>query len=214
MFFRFALIPGLILLCVCGTGIAQSAQPSPQSPVYTGIVVDCSGSQRLQMDRVVNLIKQYIEAMQDGDQTFIVRYVDAGKITIAQELTTQKAELTDTAEGLYVEGGQTAMSDAIEYAAKYFGKSKQAQNGGVLILISSGDDRNSAKTIDDAVSALKGQQLRLYAIGLSDLKVSTKNLDRLTRDTGGKTFVPRTTDDLSNAIQEINRSIRGAAGNK
>lgn len=214
MTFRVAVFTGLILLCLVGFAASQTAQAGAASPVYTGIIVDCSGSQRLQMDKVVNVIKQYVDAMQDGDQAFIVRYVDAGKITLAQDLTGEKSELIDTAEGLYVEGGQTAMSDAVEYAAKYFGKNKQSQTGGVLILISSGEDRNSARSIDDTIGALKEQQLRVFTIGISDLKVSTKLLDRLAKDTGGKAFVPRTVSDFSNTVLDITRSIRGVPANK
>ena len=215
MFFRVTLISLVILLCLTSLALSQSTQTSASaSPIYTGIVVDCSGSQRLQMDRVVGLIKQYVEAMQGDDEAFILRYVDAGKISIVQDMTKDRTELIDTAEGLYVEGGPTAMSDAVDYAAKYFAKNKQSQSGAVMFLISSGEDRNSAKSMDDAVANLKEQQVRVYAIGLSDLKVSTKLLDRLAKDTGGKTFVPRTTADLSNAILDITKSIRGVATNK
>jgi len=202
----------LILLCLAGNANSQSAPTvAATSAVYTGIVVDCSGSQRLQMDRVVSVIKQFAEAMQDGDEAFVVRYVDPARTSIVQDLTREKSDLNDAAEGLYVEGGQTSLFDAVDFAARYFAKHKAAASGGssALILISSGEDKADTKSIDETLSRLKGQQLRVYAIGLSDLKVTTKLLDRLTRDTGGKTFVPRTTAELSNAVLDIAKSMRG-----
>ncbi|HSU26545.1 MAG TPA: VWA domain-containing protein [Pyrinomonadaceae bacterium] len=202
----------LILLCLVGGANSQSAPTAAAaSAVYTGIVVDCSGSQRLQMDRVVSVIKQFAEAMQDGDQAFVVRFVDPARTSVVQDLTREKSDLNDAAEGLYVEGGQTSLFDAVDYAARYFAKNKAAASGGssALILISSGEDKADTKSIDETLSLLKGQQLRVYAIGLSDLKVTTKLLDRLTRDTGGKTFVPRTTAELSNAVLDIAKSMRG-----
>jgi VWFA-related protein len=202
----------LTLVCLVGAANAQSAPTAAAaSAVYTGIVVDCSGSQRLQMDRVVSVIKQFADAMQDGDAAFVVRYVDPARTSVVQDLTREKSDLNDAAEGLYVEGGQTSLFDAVDYAARYFAKNKAATSGGssMLILISSGEDKADTKSIDETLSRLREQQLRVYAIGLSDLKVTTKLLDRLTRDTGGKTFVPRTTAELSNAVVDIAKSMRG-----
>lgn len=203
---------GLILLCLVGAANSQSAPTAAAtSAVYTGIVVDCSGSQRLQMDRVVSVIKQFADAMQDGDAAFVVRYVDPARTSVVQDLTREKSDLNDAAEGLYVEGGQTSLFDAVDYAARYFAKNKAATSGGslMLILISSGEDKADTKSIDETLSRLRDQRLRVYAIGLSDLKVTTRLLDRLTRDTGGKTFVPRTTAELSNAVVDIAKSMRG-----
>src|SRR5690242_2702010 len=47
MTFRVAVFTGLILLCLVGFATSQTAQAGAASPVYTGIIVDCSGSQRL-----------------------------------------------------------------------------------------------------------------------------------------------------------------------
>ena len=206
----------LVLLCLVGVAASQSPPTAaPTSAVYTGIVVDCSGSQRLQMDRVVSVIKQFSEAMQDGDEAFVVRYVDPARTSVVQDLTKERSELNDAAEGLYVEGGQTSLFDAVDYTARYFAKSKAAGSGAMstLILISSGEDKADTRSIEETLSRLKDNQIRVYTIGLSDLKVSTKLLDRLARDTGGKMFVPRTAAELSNAVAEITKSMHvvGAA---
>jgi Mg-chelatase subunit ChlD len=168
------------------------------------------------MDRVVSLIKQFVEAMQDGDEAFVARYVDPARTSVVQEFTREKSDLNDAAEGLYVEGGQTSMLDGIEYAARYLAKSKPAANGGspTLILISSGEDKSSSNTVDQTLSLLKEKRIQVYAIGLSDLKVSTKVLEHLSKGTGGKMYVPRTIADLSNAVLDITKSMRGAAVGK
>lgn len=216
MLVRTFLINGLILLCLIGTASSQTAESiAPASPIFTGIVVDCSGSQRLQMDRVVGIVKQYVEAMQDDDQAFVVRYIDPARTSVVQEFTKEKSDLNDAAEGLYVEGGQTSLLDAVGYAARYLAKNKPAPDGlSTLIVISSGEDKASGNSVDEILSVLKEQQVRIYAIGLSDLKVSNKILDRLSKDTGGKAFTPRTVADLSNSVLEILRSLRGGATGK
>ena len=217
MFARTVLIYGLTLLCLAGAALSQTSQAAASSsPVYTGIVVDCSGSQRLQMDRVVSVIKQFAEAMQEGDEAFLVRYVDPTRTSVVQEFTGQRSDLNDAAEGLYVEAGQTSLFDAVAYTARYLAKNKPAGNGvsPAILLITSGEDKAGGRSADDTLTILKDQQIRVYAIGLSDLKVSTKALDRLSKETGGKTFVPRTTADLSNAVVDITKSLREVAAAK
>jgi VWFA-related protein len=217
MFARTVLIYGLTLLCLAGAALSQTSQAmASSSPVYTGIVVDCSGSQRLQMDRVVSVIKQFAEAMQEGDEAFLVRYVDPTRTSVVQEFTGQRSDLNDAAEGLYVEAGQTSLFDAVGYTARYLAKNKPAGNGvsPAILLITSGEDKAGGRSADDTLTILKDQRIRVYAIGLSDLKVSTKGLDRLSKETGGKTFVPRTTADLSNAVVDITKSLREVAAAK
>jgi len=167
----------------------------------------------MQMDRVVSVIKQFAEAMQDGDEAFVVRYVDPVRTSIVQDMTKERSDLNDAAEGLYVEGGQTSLYDALEYAAKYFAKNKASGGSPTLILISSGEDKND-KSAEGTLSLLKEQQIRVYSIGISDLKVSPKSLERLSRDTGGRSYVPRTTAELSNAVIDITKSMHGAAAAK
>jgi len=215
MFFRTAILTGLISLCLVSAASSQTAQTTPAAgpPVFTGIVVECSGTQRMQMDRVVSVIKQFAEAMQTGDEAFVVRYVDPTRTSVVQELTKERSDLNDAAEGLYVEGGQTSLYDALEYAAKYFAKNKASGGSPTLILISSGEDKND-KSAEGTLSLLKEQQIRVYSIGISDLKVSPKSLERLSRDTGGRSYVPRTTAELSNAVIDITKSMHGAAAAK
>lgn len=211
MFARTVAIYSLILLCLVGSANSQTAQAATSaSPIYTGIVVDCSGSQRLQMDHVVSVIKQFAETMQEGDEAFVVRYVDPTRTSVVQEFTGQKSDLDDAAEGLYVEAGQTSLFDAVGYAARYLAKNRPAGDGGspAMLLITSGEDKAGGKSADDALAILKDRQIRVYAIGISDLKVATKSLDRLSKETGGKTFIPRTTAELSNAVIDITKSMR------
>jgi VWFA-related protein len=175
-----------------------------------GIVVDCSGSQRLQMEKTIAIIKQISEGLRPGDQAFIVRFVDAAKITVVQDFSGDKAELEDAADDLYIEGGQPAVVDAVDFAGKHFADDPQsAERSRVIILVSDGDERKDASKLDATIAKLQENKVRVYTIGVSDLTVSTKLLDRLAKDSGGKMFVPRSTSDVSNSVVDIMASIRG-----
>lgn len=204
----------LALQLVCLTAVlAQDNQnKSGAAPAASiGIVVDCSGSQRLQLDKTIAAIKQIAEAMRPGDEAFLVRFIDSQKITISQDFTSNKSELQDAAEELFIEGGQTAVVDAVDFAARHFSEnpSSAGERSRVLILIADGDDRKSSAKLDATVTLLKQEKIRVFAIGLSDLNVSAKVLEKFSKDTGGKTFVPRSSADISNAIVEITSAIRG-----
>lgn len=187
---------------------AQEAKPT-ENPATVAIVVDCSGSVRLQLDKTVSLIKQIAESMRPGDEAFIVRFVGADKIAIMQDFTQSKAEIADAADDLYIEGGQTAISDAVEFAARHFNESPTKNPARVIILISDGDEGKRTEKNDDVVSLLKKEKIKVFAIGVSDLTVSVKTLEKFTKETGGKTFVPRSPSDLSNLVVGIMGAVRG-----
>src|SRR6476659_8950917 len=102
MLIRPAILTGLISLCLVSGADSKVTRPTAAAgpPVYTGIVVECSRTQRMQMDRVVSVIKQFAEAMQTGDEAFVVRYVDPARTSIVQDMTKEKSDLNDAAEGL------------------------------------------------------------------------------------------------------------------
>jgi Mg-chelatase subunit ChlD len=102
-----------------------------------------------------------------------------------------------------------AIIDAIDYSAKYLVEnSGEGAVARTLIVITDGEDGTSGKKIEEIMPFLKEKQIKVFAIGISDLKVSTKLLDRLTKETGGRTFVPRTSAEISNSIIDIVKSLR------
>jgi VWFA-related protein len=204
----------LALQLVCLTAVlAQDNQNKngAATAARIGIVVDCSGSQRLQLDKTITAVRQIAEAMRPGDEAFLVRFVDAQKITVTQDFTSDKNELQDAAEELFIEGGQTAVVDAIDFAAHHFSEnpSKGADRLRVLILITDGEDRKSAARAEVTLTFLKQEKIRVFAIALSDLTFSPKLLERFSKETGGKTFLPRGSAEISNAVVDITSAIRG-----
>ena len=48
----------------------------------------------------------------------IIRFVGRDKIEIEQQFTSNKADLIDALDNLYIEGGQTAITDAVYLAVQ------------------------------------------------------------------------------------------------
>jgi VWFA-related protein len=209
---RILCIIALQLICLTAISAQDKQNKNSAAPAASiGIVIDCSGSQRLQLDKTINAIKQIAEAMRPGDEAFLVRFIDSSKITITQDFTSNKSELQDAADELFIEGGQTAVLDAVDFAARHFSEnpSKEGNRSRVLILFADGDDRKSLAKMDETLALLKQEKIRVFTIGLSDLNVSAKLLEKFPKDTGGKAFVPRSTAEISNAVVEITAAIRG-----
>ena len=195
--------------------VAQETRPAapttPSDAVTLGILVDCSGTQRLQLENTLSAVKQLSETIGENDRAFVVRFVGANKFSIVQEFTNNKDEINDSGDGLYIEGGMTAIIDAVDRSARYLAKNEPNSTvNRAFVVISDGEDQGSGKKIEDTIALLKENQIKVFAIGISDLKVSTKLLDRFTKETGGKTFMPRTTAELSNAVITIAKLMRGA----
>jgi VWFA-related protein len=210
-----------LLLAVCLTPIIVAQEAKPDAPaassdaVTLGILVDCSGTQRLQLENTLSAVKQLSETIGENDRAFVVRFVDAGKFSIVQEFTNNKSEINDSGDDLYIEGGMTAIIDAVDRSARYVKKNEPNLTANrAFVLISDGEDQGSGKKFEDTVALLKENQIKVFAIGISDLKVSTKLLDRFTKETGGRTFLPRTTAELSNAVITIAKLMRGGAAAK
>jgi Ca-activated chloride channel family protein len=203
-------------LAVCLMAAQASAQETPAAvtgeiSLSTGILVDCSGSQRLLLERIVATVKQLADTGQPGDETFVVKFVSTDKITLVQDFTRDKHDVIDAADQLYIEGGQTAIVDAVNFSAKYFSESKLAgEPRRTLILITDGDERESVSQIEATIRYLKENKVRVFSIGIAEGRVVTKLLDKLARETGGKVFLPRTSAEISAAIAEIYSSLRAA----
>jgi len=173
-----------------------------------GIVVDNSGSYRMLLDGVVEAVKNIVNDNKADDETFLVRFVDTDKIYLSQDFTPDKNLIQDAADEMYIEGGQTAILDAIYFSAKYLSANAESNRRRALVLITDGDDRQSKVKLEEVLKFLKGEQIQVFSIGLSDEKVYTKLLDKLAKETNGRFFTPKNRAEIQTVIKELTAIIR------
>src|SRR5688572_15109534 len=115
-------------------------------PISYGLAVDTSGSLRSQLQSVIDAGKSIINANKPGDETFLVRFISSDKIETVQDFTDSKEQLMDGLDSFYVEGGQTAVVDAIYLSAEHVSQYRKGDDGDrrrrALIVITDGEDRN------------------------------------------------------------------------
>lgn len=195
-------------------------------PMINALVIDNSRSLRLQLKKIVEAGKIIVGANRPNDQSTIVRFVSSDKIEVIQDFTINKTSLNNALDNLFVEGGQTAIIDAVYQTAK---KIEQYQNSDkkeeiklrALILVSDGDDRSSKYQEEQLIKLLRESNVQIYAIGFTaDLSQKPENdalsrqekaksfLTRLAQETGGKVFFPNSLDELPQIANEISGELR------
>ncbi len=195
-------------------------------PIQYGLVIDNSGSLRSQINQVIDAGKSIVNSNKPGDEAFLVRFIDSSKIELKQDFTADKNLLTDALDELYVEGGATAVIDAVyvsaERAAEYKkGNDLNDRRRRALILITDGEDRNSQYKQDQLFARLREEDVQIYVIGFvnelekesgfirkSKREKSVDLLNRLARETGGRAFFPTALKELPDIANEITRDMR------
>ncbi|CAN5516454.1 hypothetical protein BH18ACI3_BH18ACI3_21570 [soil metagenome] len=195
---------------VSGQDVSVAQKSVEKAPVSYGLVVDNSGSFRSLLDKVITVVSEIVEENGADDEAFLVTFVDTPKIVLRQEFTYRKSELHDAAQNMFIEGGQTAILDAVKSAADYLAQNAQTDKSRTraLVLVTDGEDRASQTKIDDVLTILKEQNIRIFVVALGEGKVFTKILDRLTKATGGSILTPKTRTDLAGSAKQVSVAMR------
>ncbi|MCA1589862.1 MAG: VWA domain-containing protein, partial [Acidobacteria bacterium] len=196
-------------------------------PTNYSMVIDNSGSLRQQIDQIIEASKILVNTNKPQDETSIIRFVSSDKIEILQDFTANKTDLNDALDSLYIEGGQTAIIDAVYLAAQRVTEyEKQAgdredRKRRALVLISDGADVSSFYTQAQLFDLLRESEVQIYVVGfINDLNKdrgfirksehgkSKTFLEKLAADTGGRAFFPTSTGELNGIAKEIATELR------
>ncbi|NJM53700.1 MAG: VWA domain-containing protein [Blastocatellia bacterium] len=193
-------------------------------PTINALVIDNSRSLRSQLNKVIEAGKIIVGTNRQNDESAIIRFVGKNKIEIAQDFTKNKSPLNNALDNLFVEGGQTAIIDAIYFAANkvdQYNPSQRKEDVKLrsLILVSDGDDRGSIKQEKELFDLLRKANVQVYAVGFvnnlsnDDGGINRQEraktfLTRLAKETGGKVYFPDSIDELSRIASEISGELR------
>src|SRR5262245_10105106 len=185
-------------------------------PLSYGLVLDNSGSMRSQLSAVVKAGIRIVKTNKPDDETFLIRFISSDKIEVLQETTSDSRLLVKGLDTLYVEGGASAVVDAIYLAADKLAKvpANNTLRRRALVLVTDGEDRNSFYTSEQLFRLLASTDVQIYSIGFIDYlkpkdRERAKNLlTQLATDTGGRAFFPSSSNDLEHIADEIINDIR------
>ncbi|HXF42380.1 MAG TPA: VWA domain-containing protein [Pyrinomonadaceae bacterium] len=195
-------------------------------PTEYTLVVDNSGSLRRQIEEVIDAGKTMISANRPDDRTSLIRFVSRDKIDILLDFTNNRQDLFDALENMYIEGGQTAIIDAVylavERANQIAAKSKsEDRTRRAIVLITDGEDRASYYNEKQLEDLLKESDVQIFVIGfVNDLSSErgfiTKSpqakaksfLQNLATVTGGKAYFPNDVSELQQIAKDISSELR------
>jgi Ca-activated chloride channel family protein len=195
-------------------------------PISYGMAVDNSGSMRSQIDKVIEAGKILINTNREGDETFVVRFIDSSKIETMQDFTADKERLSDALDSMYIEGGQTAIIDAVYLAAERIASYKKGDDLSdrrrrALIVVTDGEDRSSFYKLDQLFAKLREEDVQIFAIGFvneldkegglirkSPKEKAVELINRLAKETGGRAFFPNSLSELNDIAREISSDLR------
>jgi len=194
-------------------------------PISYGLAVDTSGSLRSQLQSVIDAGKTIINSNKPGDETFLVRFISSDKIETIQDFTSNKELLMDGLDSFYVEGGQTAVIDAVYLSAEHVSEYKKGDEGDrrrrALIVITDGEDRNSFYKQEQLFARLREEDVQIYVIGFvneldkdaglirkSPREKAVALINKLASETGGRAFFPESVAELPQIANDIIRDLR------
>ncbi len=194
-------------------------------PISYGLAVDTSASLRSQIQSVIDAGKSIVNSNKPGDETFLVRFISSDKIQTEQDFTSNKDLLMDALDNLYVEGGQTAVIDAVYLTAEHVAEYKKGDDSDrrrrALIVITDGEDRSSFYKQEQLFARLREEDVQIFVIGFINeldkeggfIRKSPRDkavnlINKLASETGGRAFFPESVSELPQIANEIVRDMR------
>lgn len=189
-----------------------------------GIMIDKSGSLRNQFQIAKLIANKIVENLSPNDETFVTSFVGNENITLMQDWTADKNLLKKRIEEITLEGGESAVLDAVYVSVSKIKEKKDNAERNVIIVISDVEERNSYYSRKQVLKLLEGENIQIYIIGLvQDLQDSSdgfnptlrspkekaaKLAEDLASQTSGLAFYPNySTKDYASINQAITTII-------
>ena len=185
-------------------------------PVDYAIAIDNSGSFKTLLPIVVEMAKTLVNTQRIDDELFLERFTNAAKIETVQEFTSDKTKLFGGLDALYIEGGQSAVVDAIYLAVQHVaGHGSKTGRRRAVVVFTDGEDRQSYYNEKELLELIKTSDVQVFAIGitaqLDETSIRTPSqkekaeqlLTRIAKESGGRVFFSKNRKELIDAVQQV-----------
>jgi Ca-activated chloride channel family protein len=180
------------------------------TPATLGLVIDNSGSMANKRHDVVTAALAFIGASQRDDEMFVVDFNRKPWLALppSTPFTNDLAQLRATLLDTRTEG-TTALYDALELALNHLKKGTRQRKA--LVLLSDGGDNASVLKLEELLRMAQQSSATIYCIGIYDPFAKDKNpgvLKKIAKVTGGESYFPTRSIELSDIWRRIAGSIR------
>jgi len=159
-----------------------------ENALNLGLVVDNSGSMRDIFNEVIFAGSTVVANLKPEDEAFFIRFVSSDLVQVIQDWTLDKRKLELEIQNMFVEGGRTAVVDALYLAAeKILEREKQDKSKRyALLLISDGVEADSFYNLDQLLGLFKDTDLQIFTFSFPGEKQFKLDKDRRNSIKGDK----------------------------
>lgn len=196
-----------------------------ESPLTIALLIDTSGSQELTIGAEREAAVRFFEKVLRADKDLACVVSFAKEVTLEQTLTANLGSLDKALDRVRVSpssgfgrggtaptnplAGGTSMFDAVYLASDDILRAEAGRR--VIILVTDGEDTTSEYNSAAAVERAWRSEVIIYCVGIGDpsmQRVNSGALDKLSKETGGRSFEPHSVEDLDKAFAEIENDLR------
>ncbi len=182
-------------------------------PLRVGVVIDASTSIRTRFQFEQQASNEFLMQVLKSkrDRAFVMGFDVTPTVTADW---TNNLDALGTGINRLRPGGGTALFDAVYTACR--DKLLDASRGQepvrrAMVLLSDGDDNQSRAYLDDAIKMCQRAETIIYAISTNWTPSRGKGdqvLEKMSAETGGRTFFPPSVEEVSNSFKEIEEELR------
>ncbi|HEX9944031.1 MAG TPA: VWA domain-containing protein [Thermoanaerobaculia bacterium] len=171
-------------------------------PIHAAVAIDVSASMEKSLEKAQAAALQFLQGtIQPKDRAAVITFNDHP--TLAVKFTRDTRALAGGLAGLKAERG-TALYDSLIFSFYTFNGLKGRR---ALLLLSDGKDEGSRFTYEEALEFARRAGVIVYVIGLGE-DVEKKKLARISEETGGRAFFPRSAEELAGIYAAIEEELR------
>lgn len=184
-----------------------------EGPHAFGLLVDSSGSMRTDINNVVTFGKLVVNGTGADAAGFVVSFISSDNIRVIQDTTTDRRAMHAALEEIFIEGGQTAINDAIYLGAERLGQFKKIEKMPrrySVIVVTDGEDRASWYKDEEVFKKVREAGVRLFVIGLVQKEYqwttpekAKQYMRRLASESGGSAYFFKRGDELAPVAQRV-----------
>ncbi len=209
-FRNFATAPDPAAVEVTADGQAVSdlvVEPVSASAVPVGVVlvIDASGSMEgAPIESAKAAATSFIAQARTEDRIAIVSFAD--QVQVLSGFTNNKDALNQ-AVGAIVAAGETAFNDGVIQGISMFADANAADLLPNMVVLSDGDDTASEATLEEAVAAVEGSNVRTFGVALESPDFNPEPVQQIATAGGGLFLSTPDPEALSTLYGEIGQEI-------
>ena len=182
---------------------------SDEVPIDVALLVDTSSSMNADLPLVKSAATGLVAKLRTTDRAIVVDV--KGSASIAQELTSDRTAIARAIRGLSA-GGETAVYDAVYVILRELERERRIAahvRRQALVVLTDGIDTRSRLAFEDVLDVARRGDVSIYVVALKGALAQTPRsqlpgalfqsdyaLNTVTRESGGRLFVPKTRLDL------------------